>query len=161
MWGKSMAGLYRLVLADNHVLFRYEVKKIIERAADLEVVGEVEDGAALMQFLEQSLPDLVIVDISLPHLRVMEATHVLKLSHPEVKVLIMIMDQEEEYLTHASRAGAAGVVLKQHAAVELLRAIRTVRAGKFYLAPQFRGKKVLYRQCKQKLGWGSPFGGYF
>ena len=137
-----MPGLYRLILADDHVLFRHEVKKIIERAAGLEVVGEVGDGAALMQFLEQSPPDLVIVDVSLPHLRVMEATHLLKLSHPEVKVLIMIMDQEEEYLTHASRAGAAGVLLKQHAAVELLRAIRTIRAGEFYLPPQFKGKKV-------------------
>jgi len=142
MWGNPMPGLYRLILADDHVLFRHEVKKIIERAAGLEVVGEVGDGAALMQFLEQSPPDLVIVDVSLPHLRVMEATHLLKLSHPEVKVLIMIMDQEEEYLTHASRAGAAGVLLKQYAAVELLRAIRTIRAGKFYLPPQFKGKKV-------------------
>src|SRR4030067_3223535 len=107
-----MAGLYRLVLADDNVLFRHEIKKIIERAAGLKVVGEVGDGAALMQFLEQSLPDLGIVDISLPHLRVMEATHLIKLSHPEVKVLIMIMHQEEEYLTQAIRAGAVGVLLK-------------------------------------------------
>ena len=155
-----MAGLYRLVLADDHVLFRHEIKKIVERAAGLKVVGEVGDGAALMQFLEQSLPALVIVDISLPNLRVMEATHLMKLSHPEVKVLIMIMDQEEEYLTHASRAGAAGVLIKQYAAVELLRAIRTIRAGKFYVPPQFRGKRVLYRRCKQKLGRWSSFLGY-
>ena len=156
-----MAGLYRLVLADEHVLFRHEIKKIVERAPGLKVVGEVGDGAALMQFLEQTLPDLVIVDISLPHLRVMEATHLLKLSHPEVKVLIMLMDREEEYPTQASRAGAAGVLLKQYAAVELLRAIRTIRAGKFYLPPQFRGKKVLYRRCKEKLARWSSFLGYF
>jgi len=156
-----MAGLYRLVLADDHVLFRHEIRKIIERAAGLKVVGEVGDGAALMQFLEQTLPDLVIVDISLPHLRVMETTHLLKLSHPEVKVLIMIMDQEEEYLTHATRAGAAGVLIKQYAAVELLRAIRMIRAGKFYLPPQFRGKKIFYPQSKQKLGRWSSFLGYF
>jgi len=156
-----MAALYRLVLADDHVLFRHEIKKIIERAPGLKVVGEVGDGAALMQFLEQSLPDLVIVDISLRHLRVMEATNLLKLIHPEVKVLIMTMHQEEEYLTHASQAGAAGVLIKQYAAVELLRAIRTIRAGKFYLPPQFRGKKIFYPQSKQKLGRWSSFLGYF
>jgi DNA-binding NarL/FixJ family response regulator len=136
-----MAGPYRILLADGHTLFRQEVKKIIQPTPGLEVVGEVEDSAALGVLLAQARPDLVIIDISLPHIRAMQATRLIKDNNPMVKVLILVMDHDEEYLLYARRAGADGVLLKQYTAAELLRAIKTVRAGKFYLPPQLREKK--------------------
>ncbi len=136
-----MAGSYRILLADNHALFRQEVKKIIEPTKGLKVVGEVGDSAALLQSLAQSHLDLVIVDISVPPLRAMETTRLIKQSHPEVKVLILLMDHEEEYPAQAIRVGADGVLLKQYIASELLKAIKAVRAGKLYLPPQFKRKK--------------------
>jgi DNA-binding NarL/FixJ family response regulator len=138
---KRMADPYRILLADNYAMLRQEIKKIIEDTDDLKVVGEVGEGAALLQFLAQDLADLAIVDISLPHLRAMETTRLIKQSHPEVKVLIMVLDHDEEYLAQAIRVGAEGLLLKQYIAAEILKAIRVVRAGKFYLPPQFRGKK--------------------
>lgn len=71
----------------------------------------------------------------------METTRLIKQSHPEVKVLILLMDHDEEYLAQAIRVGADGVLLKQYIASELLKAIKAVRAGKLYLPPQFKGKK--------------------
>ena len=136
-----MVGPYRIVLADGHALFRQELKKLIQPTPGLEVVGEVEDSNALAQLLAQARPDLVIIDISLPHIRAMQATRLIKDNNPTVKVLILVMDHDEEYFLYARRAGADGVLLKQYTAVELLRAIKDVRAGKFYLPPQLREKK--------------------
>jgi DNA-binding NarL/FixJ family response regulator len=150
---KNMAGPYNILLADDYILFRHELRKLIERVAGLEIVAEVGDGAALFQFLEKASPDLVILDIHMPHLRAMEATQLLKLKHPGVKVLIMVMDHEEEYLTQARSAGADGLLSKQYAAAELLEAIEAIRAGKFYLPAQFREEKSCIATVGERRNW--------
>ncbi len=136
-----MAGDYRILLAEDHHLFRQEVRKIIETDGGLRVTGEAKDGAALYALLEKSSPDLLIVDIAMPPFRAMEAIPLIKQHHPEMKILIMVMDHAKEYVAHAVRAGADGLLLKQYTASELLKAIRTIRSGKFYLSPQFERKK--------------------
>jgi DNA-binding NarL/FixJ family response regulator len=144
MWSNGveiMPGPYRILLADDHVLLRKLLRKLLSRTADLEVTAEVGDGVALLQSLEQAPPDLIILDIYMPYLRAMEATRLIKLRHPEVKVLIMVLDHEPEYVNQARRVGADGVLLKQDAAGEILTAIVTIMAGNFYLPPQFQGKK--------------------
>jgi DNA-binding NarL/FixJ family response regulator len=150
---KNMAGPYNILLADDYILFRHELRKLIDRMAGLEIVAEVGDGAALFQHLEKVFPDLVILDIHMPHLRAMEATQLLKLKHPGVKVLIMVMDHEEEYLTQARRAGADGLLSKQYAAAELLEAIETIRSGKFYLPEQFREEKSYIATVGKRCSW--------
>jgi DNA-binding NarL/FixJ family response regulator len=126
---------YGIVLADDHVLLRQGLKKILQGTADLEVVGEVSDGLELLRLLGQLTPDMVILDISMPNLRGIEAVHEIKTLHPDVIVLILTMHKEMEYLYQAISAGADGYLLKEDADTELFSAIEKIRQGKFYLSP--------------------------
>ena len=99
---------YCILLADDHVGFRREVRKILEEIPDVNVTGEAGNRRELFELLRQSPPKLVILDMSMPDLRAGEGTQLIKLHYPETKVLIMVMDQESEYLTHGLAAGAAG-----------------------------------------------------
>lgn len=128
-------SLYRVVLADDHALFRSGVKRILEEVGGVEVIGEAADGLELLALLRKVTPDLVILDISMPNLRGLEAIREIKASHPGVQVLMLTMHKDEEYLAYALTAGAAGFLLKQDADPELLAALTTIRRGKTYLSP--------------------------
>ena len=131
---------YYILLADNHAGFRREVRKILEEIPGVKVTGEAGNSSELFELLRQSPPKLVILDISLPDLRAREGTQFIKLHYPETQVLIMVMDQEREYLTYGLAAGAAGVLPKQYVAGQMARAITAVRQGKIYVPPQAPGK---------------------
>jgi DNA-binding NarL/FixJ family response regulator len=131
---------YCILLADDHVGFRREVRKILEEIPDVKVTGEAGNRRELFELLRQSPPKLVILDMSMPDLRAGEGTQLIKLHYPETKVLIMVMDQGREYLIHGLAAGAAGVLPKQYVAGQISRAITAVRQGKIYLPPQARGE---------------------
>jgi DNA-binding NarL/FixJ family response regulator len=126
---------YRVILADDHALFRSGVKRILEEIPGVEVVGEAADGLELLNLLREITPDLVILDISMPKLRGLEAIQQIKVSHPQVEVLILTMHKEAEYLSYALGAGAAGFLLKQDADPELIEALAAVRRGETYLSP--------------------------
>lgn len=127
---------YRIVLADDHALFRQGLKGIIDGKADLKVVGEAGDGLELMKILEKTQPHLAILDISMPNLRGIEAVHEIKKTYPEVKVLILTMHRDTEYLHQAISAGAEGYLLKEDADPDLFSAIEKVRQGKIYVSPR-------------------------
>jgi DNA-binding NarL/FixJ family response regulator len=131
-------GTYRIVLADDHALFRQGLKGILEGAADLEVVGEVGDGLELLNLLNanQLDPHLVILDISMPNVRGIEAIREIKTINPNVKILIVTMHKDKEYLLQSLAAGADGYFLKKDADTEFLAAIEKIRNGKNYLSPQ-------------------------
>ncbi len=125
-----------IVLADDHVMFRQGVKRIIEGTPGLEVVGEANDGLELLSLLKARLPELVLLDISMPHLRGLEATREIKKLYPRVKVIFLTMHRTKEFLHQALEAGADGFLLKEDADFELLRAIEMVRGGgKVHLIP--------------------------
>ncbi len=129
---------YRIVLADDHTLLRQGLKKIIEGETDLTVIGDVGDGIALLRLLKKMTPDMVILDISMPHLRGIEATCEIKKVHPRVKVLILTMHKDVEFVHQAFAAGAHGYVLKESMDTELFSAIRKIREGKIYVCSQLR-----------------------
>jgi DNA-binding NarL/FixJ family response regulator len=137
---KAMGRPYYILLADNHAGFRREVRKILEEIPGVKVTGEAGNCRELLELVRQSPPELVILDISLPDLRAMEGTQFIKMHYPETQVLIMVMDQEHEYLTYGLAAGAAGVLPKQYVAGQMARAITAVRQGNIYLPPQIQGK---------------------
>jgi DNA-binding NarL/FixJ family response regulator len=126
---------YQIVLADDHVMFRRGVKKMLQGMNDVEVVGEAGDGLELLEILKKTAPHLVILDISMPKLRGLEAVREVKTIHPQTKVLMLTMHKDKEYLYHALSAGAEGYLLKEDADTELFRAIETLRQGGTYVSP--------------------------
>ena len=131
---------YRVVLADDHLLFREGMKRLIEEMPDVEVIGEASDGLELLALLKELSPDLAILDISMPNLRGIEAAREIKALHPETKVLILTMHKSKEYLYHSISAGAKGYLLKENSDAELFLAIQTIRNGGIYLTHTMAGE---------------------
>lgn len=126
---------YTIILADDHPMFREGIRKIIERIEGALITGEVNDGLELLELLKKSSPNLVILDISMPNLRGLEAIREIKKTYPQVKVLVLTMHKKKEFLRQALRDGADGFLLKEDAGSELIRAMQTVRNGGKYLSP--------------------------
>ena len=133
---------YRIALADDHVLVRQGFKRILDGVGDLEVIGEANDGIELLSLLNRVTPHMVILDIFMPNLRGIEAIHEIKKIHPDVKVLILTMHKDKEYLYLSLSAGAKGYLLKEDADKELFSAIEKVRQGKTYISPFFSEEVV-------------------
>jgi DNA-binding NarL/FixJ family response regulator len=128
---------YSIILADDHVLVRQGLRRILEGTDDLEVVGEANDGLDLLQLLKHVTPQMVILDIFMPNLRGIEAITEIKAMQPDVKILILTMHRDKEYLYLALSAGAKGYLLKEDAARDLFSAIAEVRRVKTYISPYF------------------------
>ncbi len=128
---------YQVVLADDHIMFRLGMKKILEEMGEIEIVGEADDGHQLLRLLKKVTPRMVILDISMPNIRGIEATREIKMSYPLIKVVVLTMHNNMEYLRHAMSAGADAYVLKQDAGTELFTAIDQVRSGNVYISPVF------------------------
>lgn len=133
---------YSIVLVDDHALVRQGLRRILEGTDDLEVVGEANDGLELLQLLTHVTPQMVILDIFMPNLRGIEAITEIKAKHSEVKILILTMHRDKEYLYLALSAGAKGYLLKEDAPKELFSAIAKVRQDKTYISPYFSDKVV-------------------
>ncbi len=129
-------GSYHIVIVDDHVMFREGLKRILKERSDLEVVGEVDCGLELLKLLEKLVPDLIILDISMPNLRGLEAIHEIKMSHTKVRILVLTMHKDKAYLHQAVTAGADGYLLKEDADSELFLAIDRIRQGKKYVSPK-------------------------
>ena len=137
--GEVTPFLYEILLVDDHPLARQRTKTIIAEQSELAVVGELQDGLELLNCLNHRPPHLVILDISMPRLGGIEATRLIKSSHPEIKVLILTLHNRREYVDQARLAGAEGYLLKDEADKELLLAIETLRQGGTYLSPLLTG----------------------
>jgi DNA-binding NarL/FixJ family response regulator len=126
---------YSIILADDHVLFRQGLKMLIEEDPELRVADEAGDGLELLEILEEYTPDMVIIDISMPRLRGLEATKFIKELYPDVKVLVLTMNKSKEILYKAMNSGADGYLLKEDANEILHSAIKTIRSGKQFISP--------------------------
>ena len=136
---------YRVILADDHVILRDGIKRIIEESPEIQVVGEVSDGMELLRLLGSMRCDMVILDISMPVLRGIEATREIKRSQPDVKVVILTMHKKSDYIHNALGAGADGYLLKESTGDELNKAIETIRSGGTYIS------KALARELTDDL----------
>jgi DNA-binding NarL/FixJ family response regulator len=125
----------RVMLADDHALFREGVRSLLATQPDMEVVGEVEDGRAAVQQAAALRPDVVLMDITMPHLDGIEATRQIAQRDPSVRVLVLTMHDNEDVFLRALGAGAAGYVLKRSGGLELMGAIRSTFEGNSYLSP--------------------------
>ena len=126
---------YQIILADDHTLFREGLRRILEEVPETEVVGEAKDGLELLKLLQASVPHLVVLDISMPNLRGLEAIRQIKAKDPRIKVLMLTMHKDKAYLYQALSEGADGYLLKEDADAELYSAIEKIRLGKIYVSP--------------------------
>ena len=126
---------YRIVLADDHVLIRHGIKNIIAKEEQLQIVGEVGDGEELLSYLKNDLPELVILDISMPKINGVELARILKKSYPSVKILMLTMHKSKQFFYQAMSAGADGYLIKSDSDDELLLAINKIRNGRTYISP--------------------------
>jgi DNA-binding NarL/FixJ family response regulator len=130
-----MGNRYRVILADDHALVRRGLKLILEESPNLEIAAEVGDGLELLSVLQKINPDLIVLDVSMPNLRGIEAIPEIRRIRPNAKVLMLTMHKEEDYLYQAISAGANGYLLKEDAEKELFSAIEHIKNGKMYISP--------------------------
>ncbi len=121
--------LLRIVVVDDHDFVRDGIKAMLSGERDFEVVGEAAHGREALELCRQLHPDLVLMDVRMPHMDGLSATRTIKRRFPDISVLILTMHEKEDYLLEAIKAGAAGYVLKDAPQRELVTAIRKVRAG--------------------------------
>jgi len=125
----------RIVLADDHTLFRQGVRRVLEEQAGWQVVAEASDGAEAVRLTLEREPHIVILDIAMPRLNGVEATRQIARRLPDVRVLILSMYSDDLYITQSLQAGAHGFILKDSADADLVRAVRDLAAGKSYFSP--------------------------
>src|SRR5215203_5603381 len=130
----------RIMLAEDHETVREGIKLLINSQPDMEVISEVGDGSAAVKEAQKLVPDIVVMDVSMPKLNGLKATKRLKTASPGIKILTLTRHTDDAYLQQLIESGASGYVLKQSAPTELIRAIRTVADGKNYLDPTLTEK---------------------
>ena len=132
----------RILLADDHKITRQGLRSLLEKQPDMEVVAEAEEGRTAVRLVRELVPNVVIMDVSMPDLNGMEATRRIVAEFPNVKIIALSMHSDSLFVTEMLRSGASGYLLKDCAFEELERAIRTVMANKTYLSPSISGVVV-------------------
>lgn len=126
----------KIIIVDDHQLFREGVKRILAFEDSFEVVAEGDDGAEVASLYEAHSPDVILMDINMPRMNGVEATENLLEKHPEAKVIMLSIHDDESYVTHALKTGALGYMLKEMDAEAIVQAIKVVAAGGSYLHPK-------------------------
>lgn len=126
----------KIVIIDDHQLFREGVKRILDFEKSFEVVAEGDDGSEAIAIVEEHRPDVVIMDINMPNINGVEATRQLVEKYPDAKVIILSIHDDENYVTHALKTGASGYLLKEMDADALVEAVKIVADGGSYLHPK-------------------------
>ena len=125
--------MIKILLADDHSIVRAGLRRIVEESGDMEVVAEAADGREAIQLVHKKVPDVAVIDISMPGLDGLEVVSQLRTYHPKLPILILTMHEEGQYVVRAIEAGAMGYITKQSAPEQLVKAIRKVHAGGRYL----------------------------
>jgi DNA-binding NarL/FixJ family response regulator len=133
----------RVAVVDDHPIVLAGLKALIERAPDMEFVGEATRGTTAIALIREAKPDVAVIDISIPEMTGLEVVRRVVNEHPEVRVLILTLHDEGFYLRQSLEAGARGYLVKRSAADELIHAIRAVAAGGIYLDPTIAGKVLM------------------
>lgn len=126
----------RILLADDHIIFREGMRSLLSREPDIEVVGGAENGRETVRLACELKPDVIVMDITMPDLNGMEATRQIKKRIPDTKVLCLSMHSDRRYVLDMFRAGVSGYLLKNCAFKELSQAIHIVAMNQIYISPQ-------------------------
>ena len=132
----------RIVIADDHRLFREGLRQICETLGDFMVLGEAENGHEAVKLVQKFVPDVVLMDVNMPELNGVQATAAIQKTHPSVKILILTMHNQDHYVFEAINAGAKGYILKDVSAQELIDAIQKVHQGESILSSEMTTKLI-------------------
>ena len=125
----------RIILADDHQIVRQGLRILLEAETDMQIVAEADNGRKVLKLAQELLPDIVIMDLSMPELNGIEATRQILSGAPEVKVIALSMHSDSLFVLNMIKSGASGYLLKDCALEELVKAIRAVVDDKTYLSP--------------------------
>jgi len=128
----------QILIADDHVLFNDGLKSLMEEERDLEICGQVFCGSEVMNFIQTHRTDLILLDLNLPRITGLELVGLIKENYPEVKILVISMYTDKQFVNECINRGVPGYILKNASKSELLDAIRKVNAGEEYYDPKLR-----------------------
>jgi two-component system, NarL family, response regulator NreC len=148
--------MIRLLIADDHTVLRECLVAMLRASGDCLVVGEAADGVSAIEQAHALQPDVAVVDISMPRLSGIEVVRRLTAELPRMRVLVLTMHEEDEYVLQMVRAGAAGYLVKHAATAELLNAIRAIAAGGVHFGPY--ATRLLVEQLHQPHAMPDPYG---
>jgi DNA-binding NarL/FixJ family response regulator len=137
----------KVLIVEDHAIFREGLKRVIEAIKDVELVGEAENGVQLLELIKKKKTDIVLMDIKMPVMDGIEATEKALMINPKLRIIILTMFGEEEYLYSLIQKGISGFMLKTARIVEIERAIQMVAAGKQYYSPEING--LLVKKLRQ------------
>jgi len=129
----------RIILADDHKVLREGLKSLLDQEEDIQVIGEADDGQAVVRLTRKLEPDIVVLDIGMPNMNGIQATQHIVAEVPDTKVLALSMHSDHQFVVKMLQAGASGYMLKDCAFEELVSAVRDIAAGKFYLSKDVTG----------------------
>ncbi|MBL5816596.1 response regulator transcription factor [Bacillus sporothermodurans] len=148
----------KIAIIDDHQLFREGEKRILEFEKTFEIVAEGEDGANALQLIEQTKPDVVLMDINMPNKNGIEATRQLVETYPDTRVIILSIHDDENYVTHALKTGATGYLLKEMDSDALIEAVKVVADGGSYLHPKITRNLVEeFRRLANRQSTGTGY----
>jgi DNA-binding NarL/FixJ family response regulator len=124
---------YKIILADDHNLFLQAMKNLINSEKDMEVIATAKDGAELMEILTKLTPDMILLDITMPNIKGIEALNLIKKKYPLIKIIMLTMHKSRAYMNTAISSGADGFLLKENSDIELFAAIKKVREGENFI----------------------------
>lgn len=142
--------LIKILIADDHKMFRDGIKSLLEKETDIAIVGEAENGKQVLDFVNQNTVHVVLMDIDMSEMNGFVATQKLKKEHPDVKVLVLSMHSDASYIITMLDAGATGYILKNAGKEEMMRAIKVVSEGNTYYSNQVSSKIIEQLSAKKK-----------
>jgi DNA-binding NarL/FixJ family response regulator len=151
-----MPSKTRVLIVDDHPLFRGGLRQMIESDSDFELVGETGDGEVALQLIQQKKPDVAVLDVNLPNLSGLEVARKIKAKRLPTRVIILTMYKEEETFNRAMDIGVHGFVLKENAAEDILKGLAAVAKGEHYLSPSISSYLVRRRSRAEALAEKKP-----
>ncbi len=146
-----MENKKRVVIAEDHTILRAGLRALLSLQDDIEVIGEAGDGREAVRVVDEHVPDLLLIDLSMPKLNGMEAISEIRSRHPQIKIIVLTVHKSDEYIVASLDAGADAYILKDASQSELLLAIEYVMRGKIFLSPSISDKVVeAYLEQKKK-----------
>ena len=146
---KTTTDFINVVLADDHPLVQDGIRTRFEEIDDIKVIGVASSGKELLEKASELNPDVIITDISMPNINGLEATRLLSQGHPDIKVLILTMHDNKEYMQNAIDSGAKGYILKDQPAVDMIEAVRKIHQGQTHFCSS--AAEVMDNKEKNKL----------